>query len=92
MNAARRKQKTPFHALFSSASHLRYFKDVVALVVGEAVLAPALVRVREASPTPRSRDARFYEHWTSDPKPVPVEQVAAQWPETPQAGNEGAPS
>lgn len=51
-----------------------------ALVLGECVAAPALVRVREASPIPRSRDPRFFEYWTRDEMPdVPVEEVCAEW-------------
>lgn len=51
-----------------------------ALVLGECVKAPALVRIREARPLPRSRDPRFFQHWTADqPTPVPVETVAGRW-------------
>lgn len=54
-----------------------------ALVVGEAVLAPALVKIREAAPPPRSRNPRFYQHWIEPLPELPVETVAAQWSETP---------
>ena len=58
-----------------------------ALVLGECVAAPALVKVREASPIPRSRDPRFFEYWTRDSMPdVPVEEVCAEW-----EGHEGDP-
>lgn len=51
-----------------------------ALVLGECVRAPALVRIREARPLPRSRDPRFYEHWVADtPAAVPVEEICARW-------------
>ena len=51
-----------------------------ALVLGECVRAPALVRIREAQPLPRSRDPRFYEHWVAETlAPVPVEEVCARW-------------
>lgn len=51
-----------------------------ALVLGECVAAPALVRIREAKPVPRSRDPRFYEYWTREGAPkVPVEEVCAEW-------------
>lgn len=51
-----------------------------ALVLGECVRAPALVRIREARPLPRSRDPRFYEHWVAGtPAAVPVEEVCARW-------------
>jgi uncharacterized protein len=51
-----------------------------ALALGEFVKAPALVRIREARPTPRSNDPRFFESWTRDSPPeVDVETIAAQW-------------
>lgn len=34
-----------------------------ALVIGECVRAPALVKIREARPVPRSRDPKFYKYW-----------------------------
>lgn len=51
-----------------------------ALVLGEGVRAPALVRIREARPIPRSRDPKFYRHWV-DPEPptAPVEDICAEW-------------
>jgi len=51
-----------------------------ALVLGECVPAPALVKVREARPVPRSRDPQFYRYWVSDTAPaVDVEGICAQW-------------
>ena len=51
-----------------------------ALVLGECVRAPALVRIREARPTPRSRDPKFYAYWVNPkPKAVPVEEICAKW-------------
>lgn len=51
-----------------------------ALVLGACVRAPALVRIRDARPLPRSRDPRFYEYWTQEEAPhVPVEVVCAEW-------------
>jgi len=51
-----------------------------ALVLGECVAAPALVRIREARPVPRSRDPKFYEYWLRDDAPdVPVEEICANW-------------
>ena len=51
-----------------------------AIVLGECVRAPALVRIREAEPTPRSRDPEFFKYWTNpDAKDVPVEKVCAKW-------------
>jgi DNA helicase HerA-like ATPase len=51
-----------------------------ALVLGECVRAPALVKIREAKPLPRSRDPRFYAHWVAEtPFAVPVEEICARW-------------
>ncbi len=51
-----------------------------ALVLGECVRAPALVRVRECSPVPRSKDPKFYERWTAESPPMPnVERVCERW-------------
>lgn len=51
-----------------------------ALVLGECVPAPALVRVREARPVPRSRDPRFYRYWVTDASPtMDVEGICKQW-------------
>jgi len=51
-----------------------------ALVLGECVAAPALVKIREARPVPRSRDPRFYAYWTADGAPkTDVEAVCAAW-------------
>lgn len=65
-----------------------------ALVLGECVRAPALVRIREARPLPRSRDPRFYEHWVAEtPAAVPVEEICARWEgkETSDGQGTGAP-
>ena len=51
-----------------------------ALVLGECVSAPALVKIREARPVPRSRDPLFYRYWVGDPAPaVDVEGICNQW-------------
>jgi DNA helicase HerA-like ATPase len=51
-----------------------------ALVLGECVPAPALVKIRDARPVPRSRDPQFYRYWVSDTAPtVDVEGICAQW-------------
>ena len=51
-----------------------------ALVLGECVAAPALVRIREAQPVPRSRDPLFYRYWASNNAPtVDVESICEQW-------------
>jgi len=51
-----------------------------ALVLGECVRAPALARIRDADPLPRSRDPRFYRFWVQESEPsVDVEKICAQW-------------
>lgn len=51
-----------------------------ALVLGECVRAPALVRIRDADPLPRSRDPEFYRYWVSEQSTaVPVEEICARW-------------
>jgi hypothetical protein len=51
-----------------------------ALVFGECVPAPALVKIREARPVPRSRDPRFYRYWVADSAPaVDVEGICKEW-------------
>lgn len=51
-----------------------------ALVLGECVPAPALVKIREARPAPRSRDPQFYRYWVNDSGPtVDVESIGARW-------------
>lgn len=63
-----------------------------ALVLGECVPAPALVKIREARPVPRSRDPQFYRYWVSDAAPaVDVEGICAEWEGNRDDGDE-APS
>jgi len=51
-----------------------------ALVLGECVRAPALVRIREARPIPRSRDPKFYKYWIVDkPQDPKVEEICKIW-------------
>ncbi len=51
-----------------------------ALVLGECVPAPALVRIREARPVPRSRDPKFYRYWVAEQAPnIDVEAICKQW-------------
>jgi len=51
-----------------------------ALVLGECVPAPALVKIREARPVPRSRDPKFYLYWAADAPPdIDVEEICRQW-------------
>lgn len=58
-----------------------------ALILGACVRAPALVRIRDCQPIPRSRDPKFYKHWVDpNPRVVPVEEVCAKW-----EGRQGGP-
>jgi len=51
-----------------------------ALVLGECVPAPALVRIRDAQPVPRSRDPKFYRYWVADSTPeIKVEEICERW-------------
>lgn len=51
-----------------------------ALVLGECVPAPALLKVREACPVPRSRDPQFYRYWVNDSATtMDVEGICEQW-------------
>jgi hypothetical protein len=51
-----------------------------ALVLGECVRAPALVRIREARPVPRSRDPKFYRYWVAEkPEEPNVEEICRIW-------------
>ena len=51
-----------------------------ALVLGECVPAPVLVKIREAQPVPRSRDPRFYRYWVGDhATAIDVEGICTQW-------------
>lgn len=51
-----------------------------ALVLGECTQAPALIYMREANPTPKSKDPKFYEKWISEDPPIPdVEAICEKW-------------
>lgn len=51
-----------------------------ALVLGECVPAPMLVKIREANPIPLCSDPEFYAYWTSDTPPdIPFEKICAIW-------------
>ena len=61
-----------------------------ALVLGECIQAPALVEMREANPTPKSKDPKFYRSWVVDTPLPDVEAVCAKWEGralTPDRGN-----
>jgi len=56
-----------------------------ALVLGECVRAPALVRIREARPVPRSRDPKFYRYWVAEkPEEPNVEEICRIWEGAPE--------
>jgi len=62
----------------------------IALVLGECVPAPTLVKIREARPLPRSRDPKFYRYWAADSAPdVDVEGICKIWESGEQAESEG---
>ena len=51
-----------------------------ALVLGECVAAPSLVKIRKAEPVPKSRNPLFYRYWVGkDDSLVDVEKVCARW-------------
>jgi uncharacterized protein len=61
-----------------------------ALVLGECVRAPALLRIRDAQPLPRSRDPKFYKYWISEDKiEIPVEEICLRWEGQENERNEG---
>ncbi len=60
-----------------------------ALVLGECVSAPAMVKIREARPVPRSRDPQFYSYWVGKDDPeVDVESICAAWEDAGIVGDE----
>jgi len=61
-----------------------------ALVFGEFVRAPALVRIREACPTPMSRDPKFYRSWVEGAD-ADVERICTTWENRPNASGEDLP-
>lgn len=62
-----------------------------ALVLGECVPAPALVRIRTARPVPRSRDPKFYKYWVADQAPtIDVEAICKKWEGSNDSEEEGA--
>ena len=50
-----------------------------ALVLGECVQAPVLVDMREANPTPRSKNPKFYKSWVGEDKHPDFELVCEKW-------------
>jgi uncharacterized protein len=61
-----------------------------ALVLGECVPAPALVKIRESRPVPRSRDPQFYRYWAADSAPaIDVEGTCRLWEGVSNSEGEG---
>ena len=51
-----------------------------ALVLGECVSAPMLVKIRDVGPPPRSDDPMFYDYWVRDNvSDIPVEEICEIW-------------
>ncbi|MCX7979182.1 MAG: ATP-binding protein, partial [Bdellovibrionaceae bacterium] len=51
-----------------------------ALVLGECTSVPALVRIRKATPPPKSKNPDFYGYWTNDSATqIDVEKICAIW-------------
>jgi len=52
-----------------------------ALIFGDCVRSPALVRIREANPLPQSDDPEFFKHWIGEagPEEPPFEDVCRKW-------------
>jgi len=54
----------------------------IALVLGECVPAPALVKIRDARPMPRSRNPQFYRYWVEEEdrrRKIDVESICEHW-------------
>ena len=61
----------------------------MALVLGECVRAPALVRIRDAHPLPRSNNPCFYDYWVGEDDPnIDIEAICAQWEGKSDSDNE----
>ena len=51
-----------------------------ALVLGECIAAPALVKIREARPVPQSHNPLFYRYWSREDAPtIDIESICAEW-------------
>lgn len=52
-----------------------------ALIFGDCVRSPALVKIREANPLPQSDDPEFFRHWIGEvgPEEPPFEDVCRKW-------------
>ena len=52
-----------------------------ALIFGDCVRSPALLKIRQAEPYPRGDDPKFFVHWIGEqePKEPPFEEVCKEW-------------
>lgn len=50
-----------------------------ALLIGEAVVMPSLVRIRACSPAPSSNDIPYFELWKKDWAKVPFDNIRKEW-------------
>ncbi|MFH1971777.1 MAG: DUF87 domain-containing protein [Patescibacteria group bacterium] len=52
-----------------------------ALIFGDCVRSPALLKIRQAEPYPRGDDPKFFAHWIGEQKPEepPFEEVCKKW-------------
>lgn len=52
-----------------------------ALIFGDCVRSPALLKIRQAEPYPRGDDPKFFVHWIGEQKPEepPFEEVCKKW-------------
>lgn len=52
-----------------------------ALIFGDCVRSPALLKIRQAEPYPRGDDPKFFAHWIGEQEPEepPFEEVCKKW-------------
>jgi DNA helicase HerA-like ATPase len=52
-----------------------------ALIFGDCVRSPALLKIRQAEPYPRGDDPKFFVHWIEEQKPEepPFEEICKKW-------------
>lgn len=65
-------------AVVSYGDALSSLEQREALLVGDAVSTPCIVNIKEASPTPKSDDIKFYEEWQEIWKDVDFNQISDQ--------------
>jgi DNA helicase HerA-like ATPase len=50
-----------------------------ALLIGEAVVMPSVVKIRPCSPAPSSNDIPYFELWKKNWAKVPFDSVKKEW-------------